>query len=250
MNRRHSQRSSQAPPAAENQNQAVLRGVQISESSAFVADITPIACSEAGKPLPNPNVLIELGWAMQAPGYERIVSVFNAAEGWTPEGLSFDIRHRRPMQYNLAADASPRDVRKAKKRLVRQLSDAIRLIIGESVEAEAEEARLPKVQANQDDPSIWATAGEVIEHTDSLGVNQASHVHLAPPPRAFIRVIPSGWKTGIPSVHEIERLGNSIRPSPAPEGGVSGNHGPFEDGFVSWTPAKTYRSRFRCDSLR
>jgi hypothetical protein len=29
MNRRHSQRSSQAPPAAENQNQAVLRGVQM-----------------------------------------------------------------------------------------------------------------------------------------------------------------------------------------------------------------------------
>jgi hypothetical protein len=42
---------------------------KIAESAVFVADVTPIGRSAGGKAVPNPNVLIELGWALREPGY-------------------------------------------------------------------------------------------------------------------------------------------------------------------------------------
>ena len=41
---------------------------KIADAAVFVADLTPIAQSSDGKWLPNPNVMIELGWAMHRPG--------------------------------------------------------------------------------------------------------------------------------------------------------------------------------------
>jgi hypothetical protein len=32
-----------------------------------------------GEPIPNPNVLIEYGWALKSLGYKRIVAVMNEA---------------------------------------------------------------------------------------------------------------------------------------------------------------------------
>jgi hypothetical protein len=37
---------------------------KISEAAVFVADLMPIIRGQNGKALPNPNVCIELGWAM------------------------------------------------------------------------------------------------------------------------------------------------------------------------------------------
>jgi hypothetical protein len=58
-----------SPPIAET----ILR--KIREAGVFVADVTPIGKSVAGKLLPNPNVMIELGYAMRVLGHERIVLV-------------------------------------------------------------------------------------------------------------------------------------------------------------------------------
>lgn len=80
---------------------------KIDESAIFIADVTFIAVSKQEdsnkkpKYLPNPNVLIELGYAASQLGYERLVLVFNSAYG-KPEDLPFDLVHRRfPITFKL-----------------------------------------------------------------------------------------------------------------------------------------------------
>ena len=57
---------------------------KISTSDAFVCDITPIGKSPRGKAVANPNVLIELGYAIAELGWGRIVLAFNENFGSCP----------------------------------------------------------------------------------------------------------------------------------------------------------------------
>src|SRR3546814_13442517 len=70
---------------------------KILHCATFVADLTPIARTSAGKAIPNPNVAIELGWALKMPGWRRMIAVMNVADGYSAEDLPFDIRHRRAL---------------------------------------------------------------------------------------------------------------------------------------------------------
>jgi len=67
---------------------------------------------------PNPNVLIELGYAVHALAWDRIVMVFNRAFG-EPEELPFDIRGRRIVDYHAAEGAE--GLAEERKRLVGKL---------------------------------------------------------------------------------------------------------------------------------
>ena len=64
-----------SPPLAETIFQ------KIKESDAFVADLTPTHTGPCNKVAPNPNVLIEYGYAHHALGVCKIVGVFNEAFG-------------------------------------------------------------------------------------------------------------------------------------------------------------------------
>lgn len=46
---------------------------RIRDCSVFVADLSFVATTESGKKVPNPNVLIELGFAAKAIGWERTI---------------------------------------------------------------------------------------------------------------------------------------------------------------------------------
>ena len=60
----------------------------------FVADLTLCSKSESGKRSPNPNVLIELGYAFSAISDASVVAVMNTAFGEAKE-LPFDLAHKR-----------------------------------------------------------------------------------------------------------------------------------------------------------
>jgi hypothetical protein len=53
---------------------------KITSADAFVADVSIIARAE-GRATPNPNVLIELGYALKAIGHGNLILVFNRAFG-------------------------------------------------------------------------------------------------------------------------------------------------------------------------
>lgn len=79
---------------------------KIQQSSYFIADMTFVGKTENGKYLPNPNVLLELGFAARAIGWDRIICIMNEEYG-SPDQQIFNIRHRRfPIGYTLNSESN------------------------------------------------------------------------------------------------------------------------------------------------
>ncbi|HRW07871.1 MAG TPA: hypothetical protein P5121_22370 [Caldilineaceae bacterium] len=96
---------------------------RIRECSIFIADVSFVAETSKGKLLPNPNVLLELGYAARSIGWERTILVMNNAYG-KPSDLPFDIRqHRWPIEYKLTSRTQVRE--KRCEQLQENLIDAI-----------------------------------------------------------------------------------------------------------------------------
>jgi hypothetical protein len=94
-------------------------------------DLTAIAKSDGGKSIPNPNVMLELGYATKSIGESRIVLVANQGAKFHGD-LPFDLRNRRVIFYRcsrseqvpesiaqLTAQLSPDDSRRG------ELSDRV-----------------------------------------------------------------------------------------------------------------------------
>jgi hypothetical protein len=87
---------------------------KIESCDLFLADMTFVATTDAGKRVPNPNVMGEYGFALRAKGLDRILLAMNTAFG-QPEELPFDLRHlRHPARYALAEGAAEGVRRKAR----------------------------------------------------------------------------------------------------------------------------------------
>lgn len=108
---------------------------KIDEADIFVADISIINMDSAGKKTPNPNVLLELGYAAKAIGWDRIICVFNTDYG-SPENLPFDLKTRRILPYSL------RDSEKS------QVRNTIGGIIERTVEILITEEMIPNQSAD------------------------------------------------------------------------------------------------------
>lgn len=73
---------------------------KIEKSKLFIADVSIINSDYKNRKTPNPNVLIELGYAAKVLGWNRIICIFNTDYG-SYEDLPFDIKFRRPLCYSL-----------------------------------------------------------------------------------------------------------------------------------------------------
>lgn len=74
---------------------------KISNSSVFIADISIVNDSdESIRRTPNPNVLVELGYAARTLGWGKIICIYNTDFG-SFDDLPFDLRNRRIMSYSL-----------------------------------------------------------------------------------------------------------------------------------------------------
>lgn len=99
---------------------------KISNSHIFVGDVSIINSDEKPKrPTPNPNVLVELGFAARHLDWDKIICVFNTEFGKV-EDLPFDLRPRRILPYKATAEE------KDKTFLKLQLQTAIQAIISHS----------------------------------------------------------------------------------------------------------------------
>lgn len=85
---------------------------KIMQSDVFAADVSIVQAFGADR-TPNPNVLVELGFAVGTLGWERVLLVVNEAYGAVTE-LPFDLRQRLALRYRSAgADADRAAPRKA-----------------------------------------------------------------------------------------------------------------------------------------
>jgi hypothetical protein len=102
---------------------------KIRVADVFVADVSYVGTcppkEDETKLLPNPNVMLELGYALSELGWERIALVINTTTG-SQEKLPFDLRNRRwPVAYQLASNAADTERAEEKKKLTKQFEDAI-----------------------------------------------------------------------------------------------------------------------------
>src|SRR5712692_8624091 len=73
------ERDTQNVPGSPDIAQAIFR--KIATADLFVADISLINEASASRRTPNPNVLLELGYALKALGDDRVILVCNRAFG-------------------------------------------------------------------------------------------------------------------------------------------------------------------------
>ncbi len=120
-------RDTQDVPGAPDIGATIL--AKIDAAAVFVADVTIVAQTPAGKSTPNPNVLVELGYALKALGPSRLVMVMNTAFG-RPEDLPFDLRQKRALPSRSPDDAGERAPHR--QPLPRALERALRGILAVS----------------------------------------------------------------------------------------------------------------------
>ena len=101
---------------------------KIDQARVFVGDISIInqdvlSHTPDARLTPNPNVLLELGYALKTLGDKQIILVLNDAYGG-PELLPFDLRMRRVTRYHMAKEDQNRAPER--KRLEKMLIDALR----------------------------------------------------------------------------------------------------------------------------
>jgi hypothetical protein len=126
---------------------------KIDVADAFVADVSfitpPTPDEPTRKRCPNPNVLLELGYALRHHGWERVLLVFNEHYGSLSD-LPFDLRGRRAITYRSAPEdadrATPRKLLHDRfvadlRAMVNQPSVPARTSTREAIEAIEQERR-------------------------------------------------------------------------------------------------------------
>lgn len=134
---------------------------KIDRAAVVVADVSiiataPIIASNPPKsrPVPNPNVLFELGYAKRALGPNRVVMVCNTAYGRVEE-LPFDIRGKSVLGYLFKPDdgekpAGPRN----------DLAGKLKAAVAAALEAAVANATRPETPLQRfhrllEDPAVW-----------------------------------------------------------------------------------------------
>lgn len=209
---------------------------KIQRCSLFVADLTPISKTDKGKWVPNPNVMIELGWAMHSPGYEHVIPVLNVASGCAIKDLPFDIQGRRVVAYELGSATSTVDRKKQYEDLVallrQEMEKELKRQADITVATKIAALDIQGAAADPHDRSIWRVDSGLVHHQEqgrSIGVSFADE------PRAFVRSIPESASGRLPRLSAFEKASvkNLVRPhfNGKPSGGSLGL---LENGHIEY----------------
>lgn len=102
---------------------------KIDKCAVFVADLTLAEMAAQRGFAPNPNVLIEYGYALAKVGDGRIIPVINTSFG-PVEQLPFDLRHKVVrVSYSLPSEAQREVIKGLKLELTGRLRSELRLIL-------------------------------------------------------------------------------------------------------------------------
>lgn len=117
-------------PGSPNIALAILE--KIANASVFVCDVSFINPGTDARPTPNPNVLVELGYALRALGDRRIIMVVNEQYGPVKD-LPFDLKLNRAVTYTMRAE--DQDRAPVRKILEKRLTEALRAIFADLQQA-------------------------------------------------------------------------------------------------------------------
>lgn len=172
---------------------------KIEASGVFIADVTPVAESKskldkAGKevglrPIMNPNVAVEMGYALKALDWSKIIPIMNTAYG-SVDRMPFDVdRSRRwAMTYNLKEGASKDEIKDVRKKLADEFAYALKTYLAAPVSQPAFEGTPPKIP-----PGLFFENNETLGVIRNNPALQGKELPLTFPARSFLylRVIPA-----------------------------------------------------------
>ena len=100
---------------------------KIQKANIFICDVTTInqETDDSIRKTANPNVLVELGYAIALLGWDRIILLLNEEFGKFPDDLPFDFDRHRIMRFRIKKD----DIKSGITNLSSKLIEAISLII-------------------------------------------------------------------------------------------------------------------------
>jgi hypothetical protein len=169
---------------------------KIDAADVSVFDVS-IALRAVQRPCPNPNVMLELGYALKAHPLDRLLLVFNEGYG-APRDLPFDLGHKRLVLY---CAGPKKDLDAVKETLAGHLDMRLREahLIPKSTSRSPEAERLQAVLHDKFREMLAAT-GSVFLWADRdrasgyVVLTQQSRGNLAPPRelRAVVRYDPPG----------------------------------------------------------
>jgi hypothetical protein len=176
---------------------------KIRRTDVFVADLTFIDDIESNdtkdRRTPNPNVMLEYGYALHALGDSRIVGVFNEAYGPARQ-LPFDLAHRRwPIRFKIAEGGSD-NKKTEKQRLTASLKQALQSVISQFEDSNQPRGAAEPFQAREPGDGL----GRLRHQQDYLclsSANDAKPIWLKQGPYAFLRLMPT---IALPELGEVE----------------------------------------------
>lgn len=165
---------------------------KIEKCAIFVADLTAVGKTDRERLLPNPNVLVEYGYALRSVTKKRIVAVMNVAFGEPTEtNMPFNIKKLRwPIQFLLEEDADQIEREKVKGELVNDLSIAITTIVKAGLLDSVPEPKPSFVMTKSTtSESVFLAEGEPLAVRDVSG--KPISFYLPQGPKLFLRVMPT-----------------------------------------------------------
>jgi len=115
---------------------------KIDNCDVFACDVSIINPNANWRLTPNPNVLIELGYALKRLGWNYIVMIFNTAFG-NVKDLPFDLRMKRVITYS--AKEEEKDRTQERKSLQARLSKELKVIFAKIEKPTKENENLREV---------------------------------------------------------------------------------------------------------
>jgi hypothetical protein len=181
---------------------------KIEQSAVFVADVTSVGItttqSEGAQPkkVINPNVAIELGYALHALGDRAFLMVMNEHYGSRAD-LPFDLLSKAgPIIFRLPPDADRNTVTAASRQLTARLAEALELCIGQQIERVRQQTPFPEAAA-AGNPAVYFAPNDVLANS---GYPTAQEWRLPEGDRiVYLRLFPT--HAGQPSVG-LARLTN------------------------------------------
>lgn len=200
---------------------------KITECSIFIPDLTFVGKTKKGRLLPNPNVLVEYGWALKEVGHSRMIPVMNSAFGEpSAQNLPFDMRHLRyPLSYNLSEDSNNDQRTKQKSGLTKGFKSAIKLIIESGTLVETGSAlNIFQEVPSKHKPSLFTEKNETMPRAGRF--NEFENLYIPEVQHIFLRLIPS---TPVSPINNSKEALDLVR---------SGNLRPMSEGSISWSSGR------------
>jgi hypothetical protein len=178
---------------------------KIEKATVFVADVTLVGQTSAGKKLINSNVAIEYGYAEHALGDTAILMVQNRFYG-DRDALPFDLKHKAgPIQYSLAPDATPQQIKTEHARMRGTLTTALRPYLDQA-SASKPSTPFPETPVGPS-PAVFFGIDEVLARVGVKGVDEIEY-RFAERSAFYLRLIPTRARAEPLKFAELDDLAN------------------------------------------